>query len=91
MTTKKMTEPQEAKSLRASGTHAKSRNEVRLEPRDKRGKQLLKEHGPVWDLLWSNKDCIAFNGPGLFIRSRVDENECRWIKPNGEPHFRRKK
>lgn len=60
---------------------------VKLERRDKRGTQLLKENGPVWDLLYESDNCIAFNAPGLFIRSRVNPKEQRWIKRNGAPHF----
>lgn len=60
---------------------------VVLEPRDKRGKQLLKENGPVWDLLYESDHCIAFDAPGLFIRSRVNPKEQRWIRRGGLPHF----
>lgn len=60
---------------------------IRLAPRTKRGKQLLAKHGPVWDLMYKSDYCIAFHGPGYFIRSIVDERESRWIRLGGGPDF----
>ena len=62
---------------------------VLLQSRDKLGKQLIREHGVYWDVLWYNENSTAFNGdePAYWIQSRVDEHEKRWIKPDGRPHF----
>lgn len=60
---------------------------VTLAPRTKRGKQLLKDHGPRWELLWESDYAISVGGPGWFIQSIVDEKEKRWISPKGLPHF----
>lgn len=60
---------------------------VTLAPRTSRGRELLKEHGPRWELMWESDHAIAFDGPGMFIQSIVDDREHRWIKPNGKPHF----
>lgn len=64
---------------------------VTLAPRTKRGKQLLKDHGPTWELLYESDHSIALNGPGWFISSIVDDQEKRWISPKGLPHFYVKK
>ena len=60
---------------------------VKLRARTKKGSELLKKHGPFWDVEWYNGYCIAFHGPGYFIKSRVDDNERRWIREDGRPHF----
>jgi len=60
---------------------------VTLAPRTKRGKQLLKDNGPRWEILWDSDYAIAFHGPGIFIKSIVNDEEQRWIKPDGKPHF----
>ena len=62
---------------------------VLLQSRTKRGKQLIKDHGVYWDVLWHNPDSMAFGGgPAYWIQSRVEPSQTRWIKENGEPHFR---
>lgn len=60
---------------------------VKLRPRTKQGEQLLMQHGPMWDVLWHSPYAIALHGPGIFIRSRVDKDEQRWITQDGRPHF----
>ena len=64
---------------------------VTLAPRTKRGKQLIKNNGPRWEILWESDYAIALHGPGIFIQSIVDDKEQRWIGTNGKPHFYVKK
>lgn len=63
---------------------------VLLQSRTKRGKQLIRDHGVYWNCLWHNPNSMAFSGdePAYFIQSRVEPSQTRWIKENGEPHFR---
>jgi len=60
---------------------------VLLKSRTKRGKQLIKEHGPFWNVLWHSPYCIALHEAGFFIQSQSDEKEQRWITEDGSPHF----
>ena len=60
---------------------------VTLAPRTKRGKQLLKDNGPKWEVLYESDYTIALHGPGIFIKSMADPEEQRWIGRNGKPHF----
>lgn len=60
---------------------------VKLRAKTPRGRELVRENGPFWDVLWYNDFCIAFDGPGYYIQSRVNKDESRWIKQDGSPHF----
>lgn len=56
-------------------------NIVFLLPKDKRLKQLIKEHGEKWDIIkFGNPVC--FCDSGIFIQSTDGKDHKRWVRPN---------
>jgi len=53
---------------------------VRLQGISLKGKNRIREHGEIWDIIQQDKDC-------LLIQSQINYNYVRWIKEKNDPHF----
>lgn len=53
---------------------------VELQPATKRLKQVIKQHGAVWQVLETRTVPCFNNRTGLFIRS-ADKAHTRWVLP----------
>lgn len=53
---------------------------VTLLPVKNRFKQLIKQYGRIWNVVWESDSLICFNGrPGIHIKSNDGKHE-RWVE-----------